>query len=172
MHRVVLLRHAVAQDRIEAAERGLSDAQRELTPKGRSKMRQTARGLKRIIPELNLIVTSPLPRAMQTAVIVADEYRGGVTPEQHASLAPGAGADAVIDFLNNRPRALTVLCVGHEPDLSLLASTLLSNGNKSLLTLKKGGACLLEFRRRVAPGRAKLAWLLTPRALRCLGKSR
>jgi hypothetical protein len=38
--------------------------------------------------------------------------------------------------------------------------------------LKKGGVCLLEFQRRVAPGQAKLVWLLPPRALRCLGTLR
>ena len=51
----------------------LSDDERRLTPKGKKRMQQIARSLRRLDLKLDRIVTSPLPRARATAEIVADE---------------------------------------------------------------------------------------------------
>jgi len=164
MKKLVLLRHAVAEDRAH----GVRDAQRSLTTRGRAKMLRAAHGLHGLLPELELVLTSPFARAVQTANILAEEYRPSVKLIESAALKPGAEPLALLDVLHAHADATTVMCVGHEPDLSRLASWLTTGGHKNLLTLKKGGACLLEFGREFRAGDARLVWLLTPRMLRGL----
>jgi phosphohistidine phosphatase len=166
MKKLVLLRHAVAEDRAL----GVRDAQRSLTARGRAKMLRAAPGLHALLPALELVLTSPLTRAVQTANILAEEYRPPVALIESEALKPGAEPQALLDVLHAHAYATTVMCVGHEPDLSRLASWLTTGGNKNLLTLKKGGACLLEFSREFRAGDARLVWLLTPRMLHGLRK--
>jgi len=64
----------------------------------------------------------------------------------------------------------TVIAVGHEPDLSCLATRLVGHRSDPILSLGKGGACLLEIPEGVQSGGATLIWLLTPRQLRRLGR--
>jgi len=61
----------------------------------------------------------------------------------------------------------TVAIVGHEPDLGVLAATLLFSGDARALEFKKAGACAIDCE---APekGRGRLRWWLTPGALRAL----
>ena len=164
MKKLILLRHAVAEDRA----RGVRDTQRPLTARGRAKMLRAAHGLHGLLPELELVLTSPLTRAVQTATILTETYRPPVELIESAALKPGAQPQALLDVLQAHADVTTVMCVGHEPDLSRLASWLATGGNKNLLTLKKGGACLLEFSREFRAGDARLVWLLAPRMLRAL----
>jgi len=166
MKKLILLRHAVAEERAAASARGVRDAQRALTTRGREKMQRAAQGLHTLLPELDLVVTSPLPRAVQTAAILVHEYRQQLQLIESEVLKPGAEPHALLELLRENSNATTVACVGHEPDLSHLAGWLTTGGNKNLLKLKKGGACLLEFSRGFRAGDARLVWLLTPCMLR------
>ena len=170
MKKLILLRHALAQDRAAALAHNIRDAQRPLTTSGREKMHCAAQGLRRLLPQLDLVLTSPWRRALQTAEILIQEYRRPLELKKCDALIPGAELKALLDVLHEYPNATTVLCVGHEPDLSNLAGKLITNRNKNLLNLKKGGACLLEFPRDFHVGDACLVWLLTPRMLRSLKK--
>jgi phosphohistidine phosphatase len=129
-------------------------------------MRESARGLRRMLPELESIWTSPLLRARQTAEIVAAAY--GETPiTESAALAPGAGPEAVAAALREQPAPRGALAlVGHEPDLSQLSSWLCAGVSRSVLEFKKGAACLLALDQGVGVARARLCWALPPRALR------
>ena len=71
MH-IVIVRHGIAEDREASNRAAPDDALRQLTKEGRQKMRKAAKGLKRILPALDLIATSPLMRAAQTAEILAE----------------------------------------------------------------------------------------------------
>jgi phosphohistidine phosphatase SixA len=55
--------------------------------------------------------------------------------------------------------------VGHEPALGDVASWLLTGRKGGFLEMKKGGAALIDFGRRVAPGRGRLLWSIPPRGL-------
>src|SRR4051794_33079654 len=68
MSRLFVLRHGIAVPRGSAE---VSDEDRPLTPKGPRRMRQIGRGLRRLGIELDAIVASPLPRAWETAEIIA-----------------------------------------------------------------------------------------------------
>ena len=70
---LLIIRHADAGDREAFAPRGKPDSQRPLSRDGIRKMRAIARGLKRTAPPVDLLVSSTLVRARQTADIVAHE---------------------------------------------------------------------------------------------------
>ena len=64
----------------------------------------------------------------------------------------------------------TVALVGHEPQLGLFVSWMLTGLQESFVQMKKGGACLLELKEQVWPGRGRLLWSLAPAQLRALGE--
>src|SRR5882724_2462532 len=65
--RLLVVRHAIAEDPAVFAATGRSDAERPLTEKGRRRMRRVARGLKKLVPAIDGLATSPLVRAVETA---------------------------------------------------------------------------------------------------------
>lgn len=166
---LLVIRHAIAEERSDFARRGKPDDARPLTAVGRSKMRQVSAALHGLLPRLDLLATSPLVRAHQTAQIVAAEY-GSPMPTVAEALRPGSSGEALLAYLKARRSARTVAIVGHEPTLSQQASFLLSGRERSFIQLKKGGACLLEFDAGWRAGAAKLLWLLPPGELRRLAR--
>src|SRR5438132_9514085 len=93
--RLLVVRHAIAEDREAFARSHKDDAARPLTPDGRRKMARAAEGLKQLVPELDLLAASPYKRALETAEIIAHAY-GQQRVERVPELAPGAGIDRVI----------------------------------------------------------------------------
>jgi phosphohistidine phosphatase len=73
--KLLIIRHAVAEERDAWANTGKSDDERPLTTEGRGKMARNARGLREGVPSVDLVATSPLVRARQTAEIVASPGR-------------------------------------------------------------------------------------------------
>jgi phosphohistidine phosphatase len=114
------------------------------------------------------VLTSPLARARQTAEILSAVTRWPHAREM-AELAPGHTPEQVLARL--RAQAVeSVALVGHEPGLSeLVAASVAGAGARLECDLKKGGVACLEFSSTVRAGRARLAWLMTPKALRGLG---
>jgi phosphohistidine phosphatase len=165
--RLVLIRHAVAEDRDAFAATGQDDARRPLTKEGRWKMERTVHGLRRAIRAFDVLASSPLVRAAQTARIVAEEY-GGMTVTTTPTLAPDASPETFLTWLRHQRPAETVAVVGHEPHLGTLGTWLLTGVQETHLELRKGGACLLEFTGPPKPGAGQLVWSLTPALLRRL----
>jgi phosphohistidine phosphatase len=169
MH-LLIIRHAVAEEKEAWAATGEPDERRPLTTEGRKKMRRAARGLRRIVPSIDLLGASPLVRAAQTADVVAAVY-GDLKPLTIGALTPDrAPADFLPWLRDAAPGHALIAVVGHEPHLSGLVSWLLTGREKpSLVELKKGAACLLRFDGDLPQkGHACLEWLLPPRQLRQL----
>ena len=164
--RILIIRHGIAEQTESGAKAG-DDALRELTKDGRRKMRKAAAGLKQIVPSIDLIASSPLTRASETADIVAEEF-GGVRVVQIAGLSPRKPPAALIDWLNAHPSESTVALVGHEPHLGTFLCWLLTGLQESFVPLKKGGAAMVETNSPVTAGRGKLLWLAKPSQLRKL----
>jgi len=165
--RLLVVRHGIAVEREEWAPRGASDDLRPLTRDGARKMRTGARALLRLVPELELIATSPLLRARQTAEIV--QAAGDDLPlEETPSLRPEAAPASFGRWLRVHRELETVAAVGHEPQLGLLVSWFLAGGERSFIELRKGGACLVEFEALPGAGRGRLAWLASAGMLRRL----
>ncbi len=160
--KALLIRHAAA---IPRGTPGILDAERPLTSSGASKFRAAARGLARIAPHPDVLLTSPLPRAHATAEIAARAFRR-IEPRIEPALGRPS-VDAIVGVLNAHPRDATVALVGHEPLLGDLLAQMLGPGQAERLAFKKGGAALVDLPDGAeAPGR--LIWFLDPGRLRAL----
>ena len=155
--RLLIVRHAEAEDR----ERFGSDVERPLTAAGRHTARQAGRALAELVPRLDALASSPLIRARDTARLLAAE-RGELTAIELDELRPGAPRKALLAWLAAHGRDASVGLVGHEPDLSRLASWFVTGHATSALALKKAGACLIDFPARPGAGEGQLLWLLSP----------
>lgn len=165
---LLVVRHAIAEDREAFARTARDDAERPLTAEGRRKFARGARGLRNLVKRIDLLATSPLARAAQTAELLADAY-GPVTTVRLPELAPDADPSDLVRWLRRQRRRRVVAVVGHEPHLSRAISLVICGRPSGTLALRKGGACLLLLGT-AAGGRAQLRWLLTASQLRRLGR--
>jgi phosphohistidine phosphatase len=161
---LLIIRHAIAEDREDFARTGKDDSLRPITDEGKKKMKQVARGLRTLVPDIDLLATSPLTRAAQTAAVLDSVY-GGLREVEISELAPEASPVEFLSWLRKQTGKI-VAVVGHEPSISLIVSWLLTGSEKRLFSFRKGGACLLEFPGEVGAGTASLLWALTPALLR------
>jgi phosphohistidine phosphatase len=164
--RLLLIRHAIAEEREDFTRTGKDDRLRPLTDEGRKKMKQAARGLRTLVPEVDLLATSPLTRAAQTGAILDSVY-GGLSVEEIEQLSPETTPAAFHLWLRQRKEE-TVAAVGHEPSLSQILSWLLTGTERHFFAFRKGGACLLDLPGEMGAGTATLCWALTPAQLRRL----
>jgi phosphohistidine phosphatase len=162
--RLLMLRHAVA---VERGTPGVADPDRPLTPEGERKFKKAARGLVRVAPRPEAILSSPLPRAWRTAEIAASAW-GRVTPEKTPALL-GDSLVALAQALAPHGALATVALVGHEPHLSGVLAELLGSGTAERLAFRKGGAALVDLPAGLTEG-GTLVWFLTPKLLRALGE--
>ena len=162
--RILLIRHAVAEERDVWAATGASDEQRPLTPDGAKRMKKAAKGLMELVPTLTAIASSPLIRAWQTASIVADQYYGR-SPEVLQALAPNGHREDVLTWINQFEGG-TVALVGHMPDLGELAGWLIARRPEANIGFKKGVVAMLEFGVERDAGTATLKWMMTTSQLR------
>ena len=160
-----LVRHGLAEPSHPDGDRG-----RRLTPEGRAKMKQAAAGLARLGVQAEVVLTSPLPRAAETAAIVSDGNPGLPPPRDCPALASGVSPVEALRQLRPWADVEALMLVGHEPTLSRLAALLLTGSPDGAAIDMKKGACLALEVDRLAPHGAALAWLLPPRALRRLGR--
>lgn len=166
---LLLIRHAIAADREVFAKTGMSDDLRPLTVEGRKKMRRAVESLRRIAEDVDLILTSPLARAVETAHIVARPYPDA-TVKELIDLAPRGSVEGVLKFVTKQQKKCVAL-VGHDPDLGKLLCHAIGCKHADRIPLKKGGVALLSFDGPVTPGHGVLKLLLTPQLLRRLAKA-
>ena len=162
--KLYILRHG------EAAEHGdpkfANDADRPLTPKGSQRIKLLAYTLRQMEISFDVIFSSPLVRARETAEMVERGLRLHGRLELTDHLAPSGDPEKLVARLNGlRPAPDSLLLVGHEPYLSSLVSLLSTGGPNLSLTFKKGGLCRLEAEQLRCARCASLEWLLTPRLL-------
>ena len=131
-----------------------SDDKRPLTKRGKKEMREVAAFLKLIKAKPDLIVTSPLPRASQTAEIAAGRLK--VKCHEDKILAPGFDRDDLERLLKKYP-AENLMIVGHEPDFTETIADLTG----ASLKLSKAGVALVDLNRSWRGGR--VLWLIPPK---------
>ena len=143
------------------------DEERPLTSEGQKKTRQVAKHLRDLEVRFDLVLTSPLVRAQQTAEILIDV---GLSKrlEQASSLAPGGNLQAWVEWLQTWERSpqRSLALVGHEPSLSQWAETLIWGQFKGAIVLKKAGVIGLSLPTEGNPiAQSSLVWLAPPRLL-------
>lgn len=156
--RLFIIRHAIAVERSP----DIPDDARPLTDEGRKRFRQAASGLARLFPKPDLLLTSPLLRARQTARIAARAWHVVLTEE--AALAGGSVAE-LESALGRLPARATVALVGHEPQVSEFLAHLIGSSQADRLTFKKGGVAVVD-RPSGADAPGVLVAVLPPRVLR------
>ena len=162
-----ILRHAIACDPgDDGLPKDLPDADRPLSAKGQQKLWRSTEAMRALELKFDAVVSSPLLRARQTALIVTEafELRRKLVLTDH--LAPDGSPKLLVEQLNDLgPRAKNILLVGHEPYLSRLISLLISGSTTAAIDLRKGGLAKLEIEELRYARCATLAWLLTPKQL-------
>jgi len=133
------------------------DDERPLTDFGKKEVRQVAKFLNRLKVKPDLIVTSPLPRALQTAEVAAEQLKTKL--RQDEALEPGFGISELRIVLK-RHRSKVLMLVGHEPDFSSVISALTG----ASLKLSKAGVALVDIDPEAQEGR--LLWLFPPKFAR------
>jgi phosphohistidine phosphatase len=133
------------------------DDERPLTDFGKKEVRQVAKFLDRLNVNPDLIVSSPLPRALQTAQVAAEQLKTKL--RQDEALEPGFGISELSTLLK-RHHSKALMLVGHEPDFSSVISALTGG----FIKMSKAGIALVDLDPETEKGR--LLWLFPPKFAR------
>jgi phosphohistidine phosphatase len=137
--------------------RAVDDDDRQLTDRGVADLRAAAPVWRRLNLRPDVVLSSPLPRALRTAELFCEAVGGA--PVADDRLRPGASWGDMGRLLADHPDARRVMFVGHEPDLS--AAVVQLTGAASV-RMRKGGLACVEFYGTPEPGGGEIAWLLDP----------
>lgn len=161
--KLILMRHA------EAGEfdplRYPDDSLRPLSKDGVKIQHKVAKALKRIGLKPARIFTSPRLRARQTAEITAETLGLQMVLMESPALGKEYSVKTVLKLLAGCGAEETVLCVGHEPDLSELCGALLSPGHSLSIKFVKSGVMGVKFDGPPKPGTATLIYFYRPQDL-------
>jgi len=164
-YQLYLIRHGFAAERGDAWP---DDSKRPLTERGMSRLRKSAQGLARLGVSFDVVLTSPLVRARQTAEIVAGAFDPHPPLVNVEGLVPGGGYQAVLADLEKHSKRAHIALVGHEPGIGELAARLI--GTRHPIEFKKGAICRIDLERLPPGGPGSLRWFLTPKILRSLDR--
>jgi phosphohistidine phosphatase len=160
-----IIRHGIAADK----EAYANDAERPLTEKGIKQTGKVAKQLDDRGLRFDLILTSPLVRARETAVILQEAGLCSQV-EENSSLAPDGDIKDWVKWLQdvwqNPPQDRCLALVGHQPNLGIWAETLVWGYAKEKLILKKAGVIGLKIPSTGTPiGESELFLLTSPKWL-------
>jgi len=162
--KLYIVRHAIAVPR---GAFGIGDDDRVLTEEGVAKMHQNAVGLRTLnyLPEL--ILSSPLPRARQTAEILLETFGKETKLKITPVLAPlGEREELYREIRRYEKKLKSLMIVGHQPSLGEIAGEIAFGSPECYVNFKKGGVCAIEWEvGRGAPSGILLS-LLIPSILR------
>lgn len=157
--RLLLFRHAEA---VWTGGDVSSDWARHLTPGGRTHALRCGESLASLGERIDVILTSPLSRAVQTAELMARSFDAPV--QTSSTLEPESRLSRFIDRLEALAPASTVLAVGHEPLMSEWSALLLGTpGPPRAYT--PGAGFLIEFSGEIRPGNGRAAFYLGARGM-------
>jgi len=156
--KVYFFRHGIAHER--EAWSG-DDDERPLTEDGIKLMSAEAKTIARLGLDFDLILCSPLARALQTAQIVAKALGTKKSIEIESMLAPGFNVPDLAAILEQHGALRNLLLVGHEPDMSRTIGAITGGGR---IICRKGSLACVKLTDLVEPS-GELAWLLPPNFL-------
>jgi phosphohistidine phosphatase len=156
------LRHASAGEPVSNPKK---DEKRALDEIGVEQCGYVGRTLAALDVQVDVMISSPLKRAAQTASLVGNEmgYEGKLQFED--ALRPAASFADFRKMLDKYTRHDAVMLVGHNPSLSeFLGRVISESGCQAAIDLKKGAVARAEMNRNAA----SLTWCLTPKIVRTL----
>ncbi|MBI4810730.1 MAG: phosphohistidine phosphatase SixA [Ignavibacteriales bacterium] len=151
--RIYILRHGDAQ----AA--GYNDADRPLSDVGCDQARSAVNLLHKLVSNVDIILSSPLLRAKQTADIALVSFSSSkLLITQH--LVVGSDPEQLVKYINSFSRE-NILLVGHEPHLSSFIVSLIGGTGSIHLEMSKAGLACVETPLPIKLGNCTLRWLLS-----------
>jgi phosphohistidine phosphatase len=156
-----LVRHGIAAER---GDEYPDDSTRPLTSGGIARLKREAKALDALGVGFDVIISSPLVRAKQTADTLAESMKSRPSVILSDSLTPAGTPSAVFQELAKHMRKPRIALVGHEPNMGELAAKFI--GARAPLEFKKGAICRIDFEVFPPKGMGQLRWFLTPKMLR------
>jgi phosphohistidine phosphatase len=159
---IYFLRHASAGERVLNPKK---DEKRALDKDGIDQCGYVGRALTALDVQVDVMISSPLKRATQTASLVGNEigYEGKLQIE--TALRPAATIADFRRLLEKYSKSESMMVVGHNPNLSqFLGAVIAESGVEASIDLKKGAVARVEMHR----SSGTLLWCLTPKILRSL----
>lgn len=158
---VYVLRHGVGDER--DFRKYPDDDLRPLIPAGIDKLTRQAKGLKASGFSVDVVISSPLVRAVQTAEVVMAGLEIASKLAYSEALVPEAHPYLLLEELAGKYSGVEkVMVVGHEPHMSSFVSMVVSGDPNGLIRLKKGALCKLKIPRLGGVRSGWLEWLMTP----------
>lgn len=151
-----LIRHSEAE-KISPLKK---DFDRELTSEGIELLRKAVQYWQKIINGFDLIVTSPLVRAVQTSEIIAESFNYSKEVIKDNNLATGAVTGDLIELINTY-NVENIACIGHQPDLSNHVSNIIST-NGCTLHFPPAAICKIRFNGLAKFSKGELIYLIPP----------
>ena len=160
---IYMLRHGSAGTRRANPD---IDKKRPLDKEGKSQCLLIGSYLNALRVQFDLVASSPLKRALQTASLVGTEVGYDSKIRVAEELSPSATTSGFQGFIQELQGHENVLLVGHSPNLPLFLGSLIMNGSatpgRASIRMRKGAIARIDLTRR--PG--LLHWLVDPRILK------
>lgn len=164
---IYIVRHGDAIDRNDPAI--TNDAMRWLTEAGRDEVGVTARVMERLGVTPDLILTSPMVRARQTADIIADLIGPESGPVTSEHLVYGGSFAGILDDISSYGSPRRVVLTGHMPSVGHLVAYLVWGMPEIGIPFRTGEVCRVDLPdASVAPGSGRIRWLIPPKVARKL----
>lgn len=139
--KLIFFRHGIAENK-KLSDTDRDDFLRNLTKEGKSETEMVVKKCKRLLKDVDVIYSSPLSRAVETAEIIFKKHKKAKF-EILSSLDSFATADDFLNDLENMETEKTYCFVGHEPNLTKYIAAVL-NSAASNIALEKSGIVILE----------------------------
>jgi phosphohistidine phosphatase len=153
---IYLVRHGTAENKTKLGK----DFDRNLVDEGKDEMRKTAMNLKKLVPSIDFIISSPLNRAVQSAEIIKKEFDFDKEIILEEKLSPGSKTENLIEIANQL-EAEDIMFVCHEPDISVHISNLISSSGIKVY-FKRGAMVSIYFDGKVRLYAGILEFLIPP----------
>lgn len=163
--RIYLVRHGVAEDFSDSGR----DFDRHLTSEGQEKMTRAAAGLQSLGVAVDLLISSPLVRATETADEIARTY-SAAQRDVWDELACGVDEIALTARVEALDPSANVMLVGHEPDIGEILAYWLTGRTSGFYTrVRKGSVSCVAAGSLPPNGNTMLEWMMTAKQLGRIG---
>ncbi|HVU48451.1 MAG TPA: phosphohistidine phosphatase SixA [Terracidiphilus sp.] len=156
-----LMRHA---DAGAYRENPVLDAKRGLVKEGKAQCMLMARTLAALKVQIDVIVSSPLKRALQTAQFVGTELGYEAKVEISPALAPDGTYAQFQELMARHANREGVLAVGHNPNFFQFLGRMITGNGGAAIRMRKGSIARVDMDRHPP----RLQWLIDPRVARLI----
>ena len=164
---IYFLRHANAGQK--QFSNPAKDEKRPIDKAGELQSHDVGRALAAVGVTANVVISSPLTRAVQTANIVAREIGYEEKIALDDALRPEASFEQFRALLSRHKDKAVIMVVGHDPSMTQFVNRVLSGGRTmGAIEMKKGGVAKVQTELR---GPAVLRWCMTPKVVQRIQRS-